>query len=74
MSVAFAAAMILMVQVRWDVTYDKNFEGHKQVFLMENNWMDHGLFSTNFSRPIIEILKTGSPNIEAVGTSSATVK
>ena len=30
MSVAFAAAMILMVQVKWDTTYDKNFEGHEQ--------------------------------------------
>ena len=36
MSVAFAAAMILMVQVRWDTTYDANFEGHEQVFRMEN--------------------------------------
>ena len=68
MSVAFAAAMILMVQVRWDTTYDANFEGHKQVFRMENNWMDKGLFSTFFSRPMIEIIKTASPNIEAVGT------
>ena len=47
MSVAFAAAMILMVQVRWDTTYDANFEGHKQVFRLENNWMDKGLFSTH---------------------------
>ena len=68
MSVAFAAAMILMVQVRWDTTYDANFEGHKQVFRLENNWMDKGLFSTSFSRPMIEIAKTASPNIEAVGT------
>ena len=68
MSVAFAAAMILMVQVRWDTTYDANFEGHKQVFRVENNWMDKGLFSTSFSRPMIEIAKTSSPNIEAVGT------
>jgi len=68
MSVAFAAAMILMVQVRWDATYDANFEGHEQVFRMENNWMDKGLFSTSFSRPMIEIAKTASPNIEAVGT------
>ena len=68
MSVAFAAAMILMVQVRWDTTYDANFEGHKQVFRMENNWMDKGLFSTSFSRPMIEIAKTASPNIESVGT------
>ena len=68
MSVAFAAAMILMVQVRWDTTFDANYEGHKQVFRMENNWMDKGLFSTSFSRPMIEIAKTASPNIEAVGT------
>ena len=68
MSVAFAAAMILMVQVRWDTTYDANFEGHEQVFRLENNWMDKGLFSTSFSRPMIEIAKTASPNIEAVGT------
>ena len=68
MSVAFAAAMILMVQVRWDTTYDANFKGHKQVFRMENNWMDKGLYSTYFSRPIIEVAKAASPNIEAVGT------
>ena len=68
MSVAFAAAMILMVQVRWDTTYDANFEGHSQVFRMENNWMDKGLYSTFFSRPIIEAAKAASPNIEAVGT------
>ena len=68
MSVAFAAAMILMVQVRWDTTYDANFEGHDQVFRLENNWMDKGLFSTYFSRPIIEVAKAASPNIEAVGT------
>ena len=68
MSVAFAAAMILMVQVKWDSTYDKNFEGHEKVFRMENNWMDKGLFSTSFSRPMIEIAKTASPNIEALGT------
>ena len=68
MSVAFAAAMILMVQVRWDTTYDANYEGHKQVFRLENNWMDKGLFSTSFSRPMIEIAEAASPNIEAMGT------
>jgi putative ABC transport system permease protein len=68
MSVAFAAAMILMVQVRWDTTYDANFEGHEQVFQMENNWMDDGPFSAMFSRPMIELAKTTSPNIEAIGT------
>ena len=68
MSVAFAAAMILMVQVRWDTTFDANYEGHKQVFRMENNWMDDGLYSTHFARLQIEIAKTASPDIEAMGT------
>ena len=68
MSVAFAAAMILMVQVRWDATYDKNFEGHRQVFRLENNWVDQGLFSVSCSRPMIEAMRDASPNIEAVAT------
>ena len=68
MSVAFAAAMILMVQVKWDVTYDKNFEGHEQVFRLENNWLDQGLFSTYISRPFIERARDASPNIEAICT------
>ncbi|MBR0532325.1 MAG: ABC transporter permease [Bacteroidales bacterium] len=68
MGIAFAAAMILMVQVRWDTTYDRNFEGHEQVFRMENNWMDKGLFSTYISRPMIERSRGASPNIEAVCT------
>ena len=68
MSVAFAAAMILMVQVRWDTTYDANFEGHEQVFRVENNWMDQGLFSTHIGRPFIERARDASPNIEAICT------
>ena len=68
MSVAFAAAMILMVQVRWDTTYDANFVGHEQVFRVENNWMDQGLFSTHIGRPFIERARNASPNIEAICT------
>ena len=68
MSVAFAAAIILLVQVRWDTTYDANFEGHGQVFRMENNWLDDGPFSAMFSRPLIELTKDSSPNIAATGT------
>ncbi len=70
MGVALAAAMILMVQVRWDTTYNKNFEGHEKVFRMENNWIDEGLFSTHISRPFIERTRDASPNIDAVGTIS----
>ena len=69
MSVAFAAAMILMVQVRWDATYDANFQEHKKVFRIENNLIDNGLYTTHICRPIIESMRGVGPNIEAIGTT-----
>lgn len=68
MSIAFAVFMILMVQVRWDFSYNKNFEGCERVYRMENSFMGGGAFSTHISRPLIELSKGTSPNIEAVGT------
>jgi len=68
MSVAFAAAMILLVRVYWDVTYDRKFEGHEQVFRMEQDWSQAGYFSTNFCRPLIEHAHDLDPNIETVAT------
>ncbi len=68
MSVAFAAAIILMVQVKWDVTYNKNFEGHEKVFIFEHDILGSGTYQTNTCRPLIEALRTVSPNIESVGT------
>ena len=69
MSVAFAAALILMVQVRRDAGYDKNFPSWENLYRMENNFMDDGLFSTYFSRPLIQIARNASSNIENIGTS-----
>lgn len=69
MSVAFAAALILMVQVRRDAGYDKNFPSWENLYRMENNFIDDGLFSTYFSRPLIQIASSASPNIENIGTS-----
>ena len=71
MSIAFAAAIILTVQVKWDVTYDDNFDESEKVFRLENSLMGDGLFSTWISRPLIETIRTASPNIEAVGTFSS---
>ena len=68
MSVAFAAAMILLVRVYWDGTYDRKFKGAEQVFRMEEDWDAVGRFSVNFPRPLIEYVRGIDPNIEAVGT------
>lgn len=68
MSIAFAAAIILTVQVKWDVTYDDNFDGSERVFKYESKLLDNNHFATHISRPLIETLRTASPNIEAIGT------
>ncbi len=68
MSVAFAAAMILMVQVRWDTTYDRNYEGHEKVYRMETDILDDGQFAVMMCRPYLELFRGADPNIEEVGT------
>ena len=70
MSVAFAAAMILLVRVRWDSGYDANFKGHQQVFRMEHDLEDDGKYSTYLCRPLIELLREVSSDVETVGTSA----
>ncbi|MBP5418376.1 MAG: ABC transporter permease [Bacteroidales bacterium] len=69
MSIAFAAAIILMVQVKWDVTYNKNFDGYEKVFVFEHDILGSGSLGTNTCRPLIEQVRTASPNIESVGTN-----
>ncbi len=70
MSVAFAAAMILLVRVHWDLRFNANFEGHKQVFRMEQDWDHDGHFSTTFPRPLIELIRGMSSDVEAVATTA----
>ncbi|MCR5003165.1 MAG: ABC transporter permease [Bacteroidales bacterium] len=67
MGVALAAAMILSVQVKWDVTFDRNYEGHENVFILKNNWMDHGDYYPFVCRPVLEKLRDASPNVSDVG-------
>ena len=71
MSVAFAAAMILLVRVHWDFGYDANFKGHEQVFRMEHDWDKDGVFSSYFSRPMIEMVRGTSSNVEDVATATS---
>lgn len=68
MSIAFATAILLMVQVRWDVTYNKGFEGHEKVYIIENKLTDNSAWSNNLSRPLISCINGASSNIRCVTT------
>ncbi len=70
--VAFAAASILLVQALWDVRYDDNFKGCEKVYRIEHNMFDRGKFASMLSRPLIELIRYKSPEIEAMGTTGLT--
>jgi len=70
MSIALAVFMIVMVQVRWAWTYDKNYKDSDKIVVLEEGLMsESGEYDLHFCRPLIEIAKGASPNILAVGTS-----
>lgn len=69
MSIAFATAILLMVQVRWHTTYNKGFEGHEKVFLLEQKLTGDSEWAANISRPLIGLLSDASSNISSVATT-----
>ena len=69
MSIAFATAILLMVQVRWHTTYNKGFEGHEKVFLLEQKLTGDSEWAANISRPLIGLLPDASSNISSVATT-----
>lgn len=69
LSVAFAAFMVIMVQVMFDWKYDRNYQGYEKIFRFEySDPTQPGMFESFFCRPSIEMMKSVSPKIAAAGT------
>jgi putative ABC transport system permease protein len=68
LSVAFAAFAVIMMQVRYDLTYDKFHKNVDRIFRMEfyNPMMANALMSVS-SFPVIELIEQSLPGIEAIG-------
>ena len=64
---AFSAFLVIMVQVVYDYGYDRNYEDAERIFRVENKFMSRTGYSTVLSRPMIEAMKSASPEIEAGG-------
>ncbi|MBO8482362.1 MAG: ABC transporter permease, partial [Muribaculum sp.] len=67
LALAFSAFLVIMVQVVYDYGYDRNYEDAGRIFRVENKFMSRTGYSTALSRPIIEAMKSASPEIEAGG-------
>ena len=67
LTLAFSIFMTVMVQVMYDLRYDRNYPGHGKVYRLESMLPTNpGMWYATVSRPVIEHLKTSLPQAEAV--------
>jgi putative ABC transport system permease protein len=69
MAVAFAAFYIILVQVNYDLNFNKGIKDSEKIFVMSSGSMDGDADKRqlNFCRPLAEIILEASPNIECGG-------
>ena len=72
MAVAFAAFYIILVQVDYDLNFNKGIKDSEKIFVMSSGSMDGDADKRqlNFCRPLAEIILEASPNIECGGIVS----
>ena len=69
MAVAFAAFYIILVQVDYDLNFNKGIKDSEKIFVMSSGDMsgNTGMRQLNFCRPMAEIILEAAPNIECGG-------
>ncbi len=68
MAVAFAAFFIILVQVNYDLNFNKGIKDSEKVYaLTSGSFVNAGKRALHFNRPIAEIILQSSPNIEYGG-------
>ena len=69
LTLALSVFMILMVQVMYDLRYDRCYPGYEKIYRLESTPPGGtGEFFPVVSRPMIEYLRTAVPQAEAVAT------
>ncbi len=69
MSVAFAAIYLIMVQVKYDFSYDKVIPDSENIYRLEiPNWWQEGKYMHTWNRQLPDDICAGIPEIEAGGT------
>lgn len=69
LSVAFAAFVVILIQVNYDLGYNKQFKDSDRIYRLEGafNLSDMNSFSNNISRPLAARFANCSPDIEVAG-------
>ena len=68
LTLAFTACYIILVQVRWEMTYNRTLRDSERIYLIENtDWYTPGRWQAWLSRPLSERLISSTSSIEAGG-------
>ena len=73
MAVAFAAFYIILVQVNYDLNFNKGIKDSEKVFVLSVNAQGEAKYnSLYYCRPLAEMIMQSSPNIESGGIINLT--
>lgn len=68
LTLAFTACYIILVQVRWEMTYNRTLHDSERIYLIETtDWYTPGAWQSWLSRPLSERLISSTSAIEAGG-------
>ena len=70
MAVAFSALYILMVQVYYDLEYNKGIKDSDNIYVMAvPSWFTDGYYQVSINRPLGNMLASQSPTVESYGVA-----
>ena len=68
LTLAFTACYIILVQVRWEMTYNRTLRDSERIYLVETtDWYTPGRWQSWLSRPLSERLISSTSAVEAGG-------
>ncbi len=68
MALAFAALYLILVQIRYDLGYNRNFKDSERIYAVSvPDWYEEGRYMTHLGRPIWEDMIENLPCVECGG-------
>jgi putative ABC transport system permease protein len=68
LTLAFTACYIILVQVRWEMTYNRTLRDSERIYLVEStDWYTPGAWQSWLCRPMVERFITSTSAVEAGG-------
>lgn len=71
LAIAFASFFIIMTQVDYDLNFNKGYKDYRNIYRAEVYPNDDNGWQTWMTRPLCELIATGSPHIRAVSIVSS---